>query len=96
MFDFQFTHMAGNGIHEDIQGFELSLKKNFNNYFGFNISYNIQWAVKGEAGVGSQFWIPDSAFVADGKFWTMYSSNDDGSETSRPLAPVFFSESIRQ
>ena len=89
MFDFQFTHMAGNGIHEDIQGFELSLKKNFNNYFGFNIAYNIQWAVKGEAGVGSQFWIPDSAFVADGKFWTMYNTNDDGSETPRPLAPVF-------
>ena len=67
MFDFQFTHMAGNGIHEDIQGFELSLKKNFNNYFGFNIAYNIQWAVKGEAGVGSQFWIPDSAFVNDSR-----------------------------
>jgi hypothetical protein len=46
-------------------------------------------AVKGEAGVGSQFWVPDSAFVADGKYWTMYGTNDDGSEAPRPLAPVF-------
>ena len=92
LFDFQFTHMAGNGIHEDIQGFELSLKKNFNNYFGFNIAYNIQWAVKGEAGVGSQFWIPDSAFVADGKFWMFHSENDDGSESGNPLG--FFGTAI--
>ncbi len=89
MFDFQFTHMAGNGIHEDIQGFELSLKKNFNQNFGFSLSYNLQWAVQGEAGIGSQFWIPDSQFVVDGHFWTQYSVNDDGSESPRPLFPFF-------
>ena len=89
MFDFQFTHMAGNGIHEDIQGFELSLRKKFNKYFGFTAAYNLQWAVRGEAGMGSQFWIPDSAFVVDGKFWTLYDSNEDGSESARPLFPFF-------
>ena len=89
MFDFQFTHMAGNGVHEDIQGFELSLKKNFNQNFGFNISYNLQWAVQGEAGMGSQFWIPDSQFIVDGHFWTQYISNEDGTESPRPLFPAF-------
>ena len=49
----------------------------------------MQWAVRGEAGMGSQFWIPDSAFVVDGKFWTLYDSNEDGSESARPLFPFF-------
>ncbi len=90
MFDFQFTHMAGNGVHEDIQGFELSLRKNFNDNFGFNVSYNLQWAVQGEAGMGSQFWIPDSSFVVNGNYWTQYTDNDeDGSENPRPLFPSF-------
>lgn len=89
MFDFQFTHMAGNGIHEDIQGFELSLRRNFNNNFGFNISYNLQWAVEGEAGIGSQFWIPDSSFIVDGNYWTLYINNEDGTESPRPLFPAF-------
>ena len=89
MFDFQFTHMAGNGIHEDIQGFEFSLRKNFSDNFGFNLSYNLQWAVQGEAGLGSQFWIPDSNFIVNGKYWTQYIDNEDGSESAKPLFPAF-------
>ena len=45
--------------------------------------------MKVDAGVGNRFWIPDSAFVAEGRVWTMCSSNDDGYGTSLPLAPVF-------
>ncbi|MBC8216183.1 MAG: TonB-dependent receptor [Candidatus Marinimicrobia bacterium] len=89
MFDFQFTHMAGNGIHEDIQGIEFSLKKSFSDYFSFNIAYNLQWAMQGEAGMGSQFWVPDSAFVMDGNFWTAYSSNEDGSEEPSSMIPFW-------
>ena len=33
--------------------------------------------------------VPDSAFVADGKYWPMYGTNDDGSEAPRLLAFVF-------
>jgi|TARA_B100001079_G_C16411079_1_gene516527 outer membrane receptor protein involved in Fe transport len=96
MFDFQFTHMAGNGIHEDIQGFELSLRKQFNKNFGFNLSYNLQWAVEGEAGIGSQFWIPDSSFIVNGNYWTQYATNEDGSENPRSLFPAFLVNSYAQ
>ncbi len=81
MFDFEFTYRAGNGIHEDIQGFEFSLKKSFKDYIGFNVSYNLQWAKQGAAGAGSQFWVPDSAFVMDTKWWMNYVTNEDGSES---------------
>lgn len=81
MFDFQFTHRAGNGIHEDIQGFEFSLQKRFKDHFGFNVAYNLQWAKQGAAGAGSQFWVPDSAFVMDKKWWMGYKTNEDGSES---------------
>jgi len=85
MFDFQFTHRAGNGIHEDVQGFEFSLKKQFQKYLGFNISYNLQWAKQGAAGAGSQFWVPDSQFVMDSKWWMDYSVNDDGTESPKSI-----------
>ena len=80
MFDFQFTHKAGNGIHEDIQGFELSLRKSFSDYFSFSLAYNLQWAVEGASGVGSRFFSPDSQFVMDSKFWTSHNAGEDGSE----------------
>ncbi len=88
MFDFQFTHKATNGIHEDIQGFELSLRKSFSHYFSFQLAYNLQWAVQGESGLSDFFFVPDSEFVASGKFWMHYRPNEDGSESPVPLVQI--------
>ncbi|NOY78512.1 MAG: TonB-dependent receptor [Calditrichaeota bacterium] len=79
MFDFKFTHKASNGVHEDIQGFELSLRKSFSHYFSFRLAYNLQWAVQGQAGLADNFYVPDSAFTVN-KFWMNYKKMEDGSE----------------
>ena len=96
MFDFQFTHKASNGIHEDIQGFELSLRKSFSHYFSFRLAYNLQWAVQGKAGLSDNFYVPDSAFVASGKFWMNYKPNKDGSEDPVKLVPFLAQQYARK
>ena len=87
MFDFKFTHKASNGIHEDIQGFEMSLRKSFSHYFSFRLAYNLQWAVQGQAGLADNFYIPDSAFTVN-KFWMNYKKNKDGTED--PVSLISF------
>jgi len=87
MFEFEFTQQATNGIHEDILGFEVSFRKRFSNHFAFEIAYNLQWATIGEAGLGSQFFVPDSQFVAAGKYWTRYAVDPTGKEIPVPLIP---------
>lgn len=85
-FDFDFTQQAANGIHEDILGFEFRLQKRFSNFFAFDIAYNLQWATVGRAGIGSQFYVPDSNFVANGNFWMKYEPDrETGKEVPAPL-----------
>jgi len=85
-FEFDFTQQATNGVHEDIFGYELRLRKRFSKYFAFELSYNLQWATEGKAGLGSQFFVPDSQFVADGNFWVNYQIKD-GQEIPLDLFP---------
>ncbi|MBN1350061.1 TonB-dependent receptor [candidate division KSB1 bacterium] len=80
MFEFEFTQQATNGVHEDIQGFEISLRKRFSNHFAFELAYNLQWATEGQAGLGSEFFVPDSEFVMAGNFWTTYKADSTGRE----------------
>lgn len=90
MFEFEFTQQATNGIHEDILGFEFSLRKRFSENFAFELAYNLQWATEGKAGLGSQFYVPDSQFVADGKFWTSYSVDEEtGKEIPKETMSLF-------
>lgn len=76
----EFTQQATNGKHEDILGFEFSFRKRFSNHFAFELAYNLQWAMEGQAGLGSQYFAFDSSFVAGGNYWTRYKVDSTGKE----------------
>jgi hypothetical protein len=60
------------GTFRDTRGFEISLKKQFSNYFSFNLGYNLQWADEGRNSAHRRDVWPDSQFVANGHYWRLH------------------------
>ena len=61
-----------NGAYGDTRGIELSLRKRFNNFFSFNLAYNLQWSSSQISGrsVGGNNISADSKFFYSSKKYT--------------------------
>jgi hypothetical protein len=60
------------GTFRDTRGFEINLKKQFSNFFSFNLGYNLQWADEGRNSAHRRDVWPDSQFVANGHYWLLH------------------------
>jgi outer membrane receptor protein involved in Fe transport len=62
----KYQRGLANGAWGDTRGIEVSLRKRFSNYFGFNASYNMQWSHTTSGALGNvvRRVHPDSMFVA--------------------------------
>jgi hypothetical protein len=81
-----YSRALYNNGFEDTRGFELSLRKPLSRNFSFNVSYNLMWADRGWGGYDAwvKMLIPDSSFVASGKYWHSYRV-EGGREVPVPL-----------
>ncbi|OGG46059.1 MAG: hypothetical protein A3F84_01950 [Candidatus Handelsmanbacteria bacterium RIFCSPLOWO2_12_FULL_64_10] len=83
---FRASRSFDNAGFQDNKGFELSLQKKFSDNFSFLISYNLQWATTNGVEESRYYVIPDSTYIASGRYWTSWKVNPTtGLEEPVPL-----------